>query len=179
MCDSEISYQQANRFLTILDAMNPEAQRAFRKIYTLAPKGGHAKRPSLSGQHVRVAMVESLAHPQIAYWVRMNLAVRVARKFCQTAGRPDKVERLNALLEAFHIAADAFVLKLSVDLAVEHRLQLKARSQQERSQTGAAFPFQLGTIAVGLSEQDVDRIQAFKQTVIPGFIGAIRRKLSA
>jgi len=177
MNDSSTPVRQAERFLTILEAMNPEAQRVFRRIYALAPKGGqHRTSSMLTGHHVRVAMIESLAHPQIAYWVRMNLAMRVARKFCQTTGRQDKVARLNALLEEFHIAADAFVLKLSLDMAAEHRMRLKNTSERNRI---AILPEVIAASGIGISEQDFDHIQAFKRTIIPGFIGSIRRKLTA
>lgn len=172
MTNPTMAHRQATRFLELLNAMNAEAQRAFRHIYTLAPKGEKQHYSRLSGKHVRVAMMESLNHPQIAYWVRMNLAVRVARKFAQTTGQQKQLERLNHLLEEFHIASDAFVLKLSLEMAQAHR------QQRQSQQKGATLP-STGILGAGISDQEFDRIQAFKQTVIPGFIGSIRRKLSA
>jgi hypothetical protein len=176
MTNSGAPVRQAERFLSILEAMTPEAQRVFRRIYALAPKAGQHRISMLTGHHVRVAMIESLAHPQIAYWVRMNLAMRVARKFCQTTGRQDKVARLNTLLEEFHIAADAFVLKLSLDMATEHRMRLKNAGERKGI---AILPEVIAVSGIGISEQDFDHIQAFKRTIIPGFIGSIRRKLTA
>jgi hypothetical protein len=169
MSETEISPKRAERFLEMLEKMSPDSQRAFRKIYKLAPKEKVKPMSIFSGHHVRVAMMEALIHPQIAYWVKMNLAFRVARKLSQTTSRLDKAERLSALLEEFHIATDAFILKISIDLAIEHRRHLQrfqaSSSNQENRNSG-------------ITEEEIAQIREFKRQIIPGFIRAIREKSS-
>lgn len=102
---------QAYQFLKQMRQMSPRSEQVFREIYAQAPKKSpDEKTQSLPrGQHVRLAMIAALTHPEIAYWTRMNLAVRVARKLAQTTGQHNTAQRLEQTLEAFHQAADAFV----------------------------------------------------------------------
>lgn len=180
MTHQHSAYQQASRYLHLLETMSIEAQRSFRKIYALAP---HIRRQAsgvgylsgLSGRHVRMAMMESLAHPKIAYWVRMNLALRVARKLAQVTGQQERVERLDHLLESFHVAADAFMFKLPVDLAMAQRTMRHAQESSLHPISAEAVALQ-PNFPSGLPPADLDRIQQFKRKIIPGFIQAIREK---
>jgi len=170
--------KQAARFLGLMEAMTSDEQRSFRKIYLLAPHSGVMGRSSsktplsgLSGKHVRVAMIEALAHPKIAYWVRMNLALRVARKLAQVTVQPERVARFNILLESFHVASDAFMCKLPIDL-------VSAQRANQRVNTGASPVSESGRYAPAtqLLDGELERIQQFKRKIIPGFIKAIREK---
>ncbi len=167
--------KQAARFLGLLEAMMPDEQRSFRKIYLLAPRAAEpawSSKPlsGLSGKHVRVAMMEALTHPKIAYWVRMNLALRVARKLAQVTGQPERVARFNRLLESFHVASDAFMCKLPIDLVMAQRAN-------RRVNTGASLVSETRYApATHLPDGELERIQQFKRKIIPGFIKAIREK---
>jgi hypothetical protein len=164
--------KQAQRFLAILDAMNPDSKQAFQKIYMLAPKTGQARSSILVGHHVRVAMIEALAHPQLAYWVKMNLAIRVSRKLAQTTGNIDKAHRLTELLEEFHIAVEAFIHKIPIEQAIVRR----TRPEQRGAILSFPLPWQLSGNFI--SDEDISQIQRFKQHLIPGFIRAIRNSSS-
>jgi hypothetical protein len=156
---------QAQRFLRILETMTAESQQSFRKIYELAPRKHSA---FTRGHHVRVAMVEAVLHSGIAYWVKMNLAIRIALKFSKMTGHQSKARRLTDLLEAFHAAADAFILKISVEQATQHR--------NIHRQWKNVFPFPQVIEGTGwVSDEELTQIQQFKQNIIPGFVGAIRQ----
>jgi hypothetical protein len=178
MHNATVCPKQVERFLMIMQAFTPESRRSFQKIYRLAPSGSS---PQARGKHVRVAMMEAVRHPQIAYWVRVNLAVRVRLKLARVTNRPGQVERLTALLEAFHIAADAFVLNLSIEQAALERGERGERATWRRTQISGGqepLPFPVRAEAVGewISPDELAQIQAFKHTIIPGFVGAVRRR---
>jgi hypothetical protein len=175
MSQPEPSLKQITRFLSLLEQMTPETRQAFHKIYELAPKAGQARSTFTVGHHVRVAMVEALTHPHIAYWVKMNLALRVTRKLAQTTGQTEKAERLTSLLEAFHVAVDAFLFDLTIEQALRHR----ARSRSAAGGQVIPFPATVALSGPFVSDEDIRQIQTFKQTLIPGFIQAIRRKTFA
>ncbi len=151
--------QQAERFLAQMNQMGPAAQSAFRAIYEMAP---HPHRTAvLKGDHVRLAMVEALRHPDVAYWVRLNLSVRIARKLAQTTGAQETVRKLKETLEAFHVAADAYVLHLSLSVSQAQRAQQSLRPE---ASTAVLPP----TDGIGVSAEEVALIQSFKRQVIPG-----------
>src|SRR5688572_5105086 len=115
---------QANGFLERLMTMDHASQQAFRRIYELAPKiaePGKMPSPVAIGRHVRVAMLESLTHPDIAHWVRVNLALRIGLKFAQTTQQTRRATRLENVLEAFHVATEAHLLAISVEHAWRKR----------------------------------------------------------
>lgn len=168
MSDTTICQRQVLRFLGMMEAMSPESRQSFRKIYSLAPRRGNV---FAKGSHVRLAMTEAVLHPQIAAWVRINLAVRVGLKFAKVTGRKTQVQRLDDLLEAFHIAADAFVLDLSIEKAMQRRAQ-----QFRRGKNILSLPQRNLAVGEWISPEELTQIQAFKQQVIPGFIGSLRQK---
>ena len=172
MSDAVTDYKQAKRFLSILENMGPESQQSFRKIYAQAPKGVKKPHSISSGRHVRTAMLEALQHPQIAYWVRMNLALRVARKFSQVTGQAEQLARLETLLEDFHVASEAFIFKLPVE-----QVALRRKQKQEAVLPITALQSPIpGLIPPEISDEDLAGILQFKQRVIPGFIQGIRQK---
>lgn len=169
MSAANVCEKQIARFLKMLEEMSVESQQSFQRIYRLAPNDT-ATSPSV-GKHVRLAMMEAVRHPGIAYWVRMNLAIRVALKFSQLTGREDKAHRLTELLEAFHVAADVFILKISVERAIQRR------ANQRRWKNILPLLPQRAEMAVGwVSDEELAQIQQFKRKIIPGFVGAIRQK---
>src|SRR6478609_2773374 len=136
--DNVAIFPQASRFLRRLLAMEEASQQAFRKIYALAPRHSlsseevefqkskpfHPLQLSVAvGRHVRVAMVESLSHPALAEWVRMNLALRIGLKLAQTTQQKRRADRLEAVLEAFHVASEAFIYSISLEEAEVLRLK--------------------------------------------------------
>lgn len=163
--------KQAERFFILMHSMDNPARKVFLTIYQMAPKGVDKTRNPFRGDHVRLAMIEALLHPGIAYWVRMNLSIRVARKLAQTTGRHEQVEKLNGLLEAFHVAADAFALNLPLTVVL-------ARRMEKAGQVTPDTP----TIPIagvsGVSAEEVDLIQTFKNRIIPGLVRSIRREHS-
>lgn len=162
--------KQAERFFILMHSMDSPTRKVFLTIYQMAPKGVDKARNPFRGDHVRLAMMESLLHPGIAYWVRMNLSIRVARKLAQTTGRHEQVEKLNGLLEAFHVAADAFALNLPLTVALARRME----------KAGQVTPPPAIPIAgvSGVSAEEVDLIQTFKSRIIPGLVRSIRRESS-
>jgi hypothetical protein len=170
MSDSTYKNPQAERFLAILNTMSPNSRETFYRIYELAPKTREQSGTIFSGPHVRLAMVEALVQPEIAYWVRMNLAIRVARKFAQTAGLIEKANRFSQLLEDFHIATDAFIHHIPVSLAAVRRRKAATLHHEKNPHVSDLTPLETSVAA-----EQVAAIQAFKQQIIPGFVQAIRR----
>jgi len=170
MQPTSVCARQAERFFILMHGMEPSARQAFLRIYHLAPSGKQYGGAAHKGDHVRLAMMEARLHPGIAYWVRMNLSVRVARKLAQTTGRHEQAEKLHRLLEAFHVAADAFALNLPLPVALARRTQA----------AGPVMPPSLPSLAnvPGISAEEVDLIQTFKRRIIPGLVCSIRRDKS-
>ncbi len=170
--------QQAQQFLKQMQQMSPGAEHVFRDIYAQAPhqntpdknnSSGNAHRPH-KGHHVRQAMMAALIHPEIAYWSRMNLAVRVARKLAQTTGQHHTVARLEQTLEAFHRAADAFVLKQSI--AEPHTPVIQRIPPTMGARESSLHPPK--TAGAGLPPEEISRIEQFKAHIIPGLVQRIR-----
>lgn len=160
---------QAERFLALMRRMEPNAQTAFLTVYRMAPQGSGSHSRRLKGDHVRLAMVEALLNPGVAYWVRLNLAVRVARKLAQTTGNALKLKKLDETLEAFHVASDAFALNLPVQVAL---------IQRQKSHEVLVSPVTSPEAVAGVSPQEVAMIQTFKNRIIPGLVRAIRGNAS-
>ncbi|WP_373531075.1 hypothetical protein [Vampirovibrio sp.] len=159
---------QATHFLSLMQRMQPDTQRAFLTIYQWAPHTAESPAKRLKGDHVRLAMMEALLHPEMAYWVRLNLAVRVARKLAQTTGNATKLQKLDDTLEAFHVAADAFALQIPLSAS---QAQRQGRAKPKTSvQPAVENP-------TGIPDEDVAKIQAFKNRVIPGLVRAIRESV--
>lgn len=168
--------QQAQQFLKQMRQMSPSAEQVFRDIYAQAPhqntpdknvSSGNVHRPP-KGHHVRQAMMAALIHPEIAYWSRMNLAVRVARKLAQTTGQHHTVARLEQTLEAFHRAADAFVLKQPI--VNPHTPIIQPVPPTIRAMQSALHSPE----EAGLPNEEISRIQQFKTHIIPGLVQRIR-----
>lgn len=154
---------QAQQFLERMRQMSPGAEQIFREIYAQAPHGNTHSLPR--GHHVRHAMVAALTHPEIAYWCRMNLAVRVARKLAQTTGQHTTLQRLDQTLEAFHRAADAFVLRQPMTTALH----------QPGSHTVYPRPhLEPHPAGVGFAPDEISLIQRFKSQIVPGLVKRIR-----
>lgn len=158
--------KQAARYYQVMRNMPLADREAFLSVYHLAPHGQFAGKNAVKGEHVRLAMIESLRHPGLAYWVRVNLAVRVARKLAQTTGRHEQARKLGFLLESFHVAADAFALELSLPVAL-------ARRQEKAGQTASGTGW-IPQNVPGVSAEEVALIQSFKNRVIPGLVHRIR-----
>ncbi|WP_303673716.1 hypothetical protein [Vampirovibrio chlorellavorus] len=154
---------QAQQFLERMRQMGPGAAQIFREIYAQAPHGHSPTLPR--GHHVRHAMIAALTHPEIAYWCRMNLAVRVARKLAQTTGQHTTLQRLDQTLEAFHRAADAFSLRQPLTTAL-HRPRPQAVSSH--------LPLQALPVGVGLAPEEISLVQRFKSQIVPGLVQRIR-----
>ena len=169
MNEKAICQKQASRFLKMMENMNIESRQSFRKIYRMVPSGSSM---FAKGHHVRVAMMEAVLHPQIASWVRINLAIRVGLKLAKVAGRTTKVQQLNSVLEAFHIAADAFMQSSSVEQTMRQRYLTQGQWEN-------VTPLFKTHEATGhwISSDELAQIQMFKQQVIPGFIESIRRNI--
>jgi hypothetical protein len=170
---------QTYRFLERLNAMDEGSQVAFRRIYTLSPHGAGF---AAIGEHVRVAMVEALSHAPIAQWVRLNLALRVSLKLSQTTRQVLRAQRLEASLEDFHIASEAYIFRISLSEAV---LQRRERQARQKASVGIKRPRSIMTsqpiptldeaeLSSELSTQ-LQAIREFKAKLIPGFVQAIRR----
>lgn len=170
MSDVPAFFPQAERFLTLMRNMEPAAQRAFLTIYELAPHSAGSPSIRLKGDHVRLAMVEALLNPGVAYWVRLNLAVRVARKLAQTTGNSARLEKLDETLEAFHVAADAFALRMPLAMALTQR--------QPKANVTLTPVRPLLEGVTGISGEEVALIRTFKNRIIPGLVRAIRRDIS-
>lgn len=162
--------KQAERYYLLMSSMPQVDRIAFLTVYHLAPTGNSKEQNPLKGDHVRLAMIESLLHPGLAYWVRMNLSVRVARKLAQTTGRHEQVRKLDVLLEAFHVAADAFALELSLPVAL-------VRRKENAGQVAAAIE-RVPQEVLGISAEEVELIQTFKNRIIPGLVRSIRGERS-
>ncbi len=165
--------RRAQRFLAILEAMDADSRCSFLKIYRLAPRGNEGSQPAFSGHHVRLAMMEGLRHPGVAYWVRLNLAIRVAKKLCETTGLEERAERLAIVLEDFHVAADAFAYKIPVCQAEANRRRLHGVVSSKPFPRVRKMP---SSHPGGLSSEEIDMIQTFKSKMIPGLARGIRQR---
>lgn len=187
---SLLAYRRTRSFLTLMERMDAPGRTAFLKIYEWAPKphsltnGRVHPEPfyKTAGKHVRFAMMEALTNPEVAYWVRMNLALRVGRKFAQTTGRLQKAAAIEDVLESFHVAADAYVLAISLEDASARRAAIRKEKQQHSTATAPV----LSTTAVEdyspLPEnelaQELVAIGEFKRRIIPGLVKSIRKSAS-
>jgi|GEM_PF-3185303 len=183
-------FPQATRFLSRLLAMDEASQNSFRRIYALAPRHFlsseeveyqkflkyHPLQLSVAvGRHVRVAMVESLSHPTIAEWVRMNLALRIGLKLAETTQQKRRARRLESVLEAFHVASDAFIYSISLEKAQEIRLAKSTLKKPKHIQESIAEWKNGELIDIRLAEE-IKAIAEFKQKIIPGFARSLSRK---
>ena len=181
---------QATRFLSRLIAMDEASQLSFRRIYALAPRHSlsseeveyqkslkaHPLQLSIAvGRHVRAAMVESLSHSAVAEWVRMNLALRIGLKLAETTHQKRRAERLETVLEAFHIASDAFIYSISLEKAQAIRLAKSTLAKAKPVQESIAI-WQDGEMLDLHLAEEIKAIAEFKQSIIPGFARALRRQ---
>lgn len=167
-------WPQAQQFLRRMHDMEPSAQKAFRAIYTQAPHG-EPHHPH-KGHHVRQAMVAALSHPEIAYWCRLNLAVRVARKLAQSTGQRQTAQRLEQTLLAFHQAADAFMGVSDQATPYPKARDPRPTSQPEPS-TISNQALRPAMPSGWFSPEDLSQIEAFKTQIIPGLVQRIRQQV--
>jgi len=183
-------FPQATRFLSRLLTMDEASQLSFRRIYALAPRHSlsseevdyqkslkvHPLQLSIAvGRHVRVAMVESLSHPPVAEWVRMNLALRIGLKLAETTQQKRRAERLESVLEAFHVASDAFIFSISLEKAQALRLAKSTLEKPKPTQESIGLWENGELLDLSLAEE-IKAIAEFKQSIIPGFARALRRQ---
>lgn len=174
--------KQAECYYQVMQRMPQADRKAFLAVYNMAPRPQALERNVLKGDHVRLAMIESLLHPGLAYWVRMNLSVRVAKKLAQTTGRHQQARKLDVLLESFHVAADAFALELSLPVALARRQEKAGQAVPEEAAIKVKKPpvgrpeaTRLVLPVLGISADEVALIQLFKRRVIPGLVQSIRQ----
>jgi hypothetical protein len=183
-------FSQATRFLSRLLAMDEASQLSFRRIYALAPRHSlsseeveyqkslkvHPLQLSIAvGRHVRVAMVESLSHPAVAEWVRINLALRIGLKLAESTQQKKRAERLESVLEAFHVASDAFIYSISLEKAQALRLAKATLKKPRPTQESIALWKDGELLDLRLAEE-IKGIAEFKQSIIPGFARSLRRQ---
>ncbi len=161
---------RAQRFLDLMQAMAPACQTSFQRIYWLAPRGEESD--IQRGDHVRLAMTEALIHPGVAYWVRINLSVRVMQKLAESTGFKEKAHQLAEVLEDFHVASDAFARACSIEEAQRLRRQ-RALSRKKPQEEGLLeeLPENLG-----FSAEELALFHRFKREVIPGLVPRIRQR---
>ena len=107
--------ERQQSYLKRMEALTPPAREAFDAIYTeaVATQGG--------GGHIVRAAIAAMSLPEIFGLARENLVMRLQLSRARAKHDASKVKRLEERLEDFHVAADAFMRAVPLDVAAQQR----------------------------------------------------------
>lgn len=153
-CEQFQSRSRQKHYLNYFDQMSSGCSDALKGVYA------QSQNPDGGGLHVLQAISEGVKHPALFRLVRENVLLRSAMALAKARNEEEKANRIEAILEDFHIALDAYMLGIPLEAATARR-EAKLHAGAEKACTRI--------LRENFSMEDVDfaDISQFKSIIRP------------
>jgi hypothetical protein len=108
ICQRFQSRRRQEHYLRMLNRLEGESRQSFELIYRLALT------PGRTPEHITQAAIEAIKHPVIYMFAKDNILLRVLLKVARKRQDKRLIQKVEDILEDFHIATDAFMMDLSL-----------------------------------------------------------------